>query len=66
MSRKTEWIEIAEGQYRGLGQRLLSTSANEAGLLECASSILIRRSRSTPILNLKPRRADRHGRCRTP
>jgi protein involved in temperature-dependent protein secretion len=34
MSRKTEWIEIAEGQYRGLGQRLFSTSANEAGLLE--------------------------------
>ena len=34
MSRKTEWVEIAEGQYRGLGQRLFSTSANEAGLLE--------------------------------
>lgn len=34
MSRKTEWVEIAEGQFRGLGQRLLSTSANELGLLE--------------------------------
>lgn len=34
MSRKTEWIQLAEGQYRGLGQRLLTTSATEVGLLE--------------------------------
>jgi type VI secretion system protein ImpE len=34
MSRKTEWIELAEGQYRGLGQRVLATSAAEVGLLE--------------------------------
>lgn len=34
MSRKTEWIELAEGQYRGLGQRLLATSAVELGMLE--------------------------------
>jgi type VI secretion system protein ImpE len=34
MSRTTEWIELAEGQYRGLGQRLLATDAVEVGLLE--------------------------------
>jgi hypothetical protein len=34
MSRKTEWIELAEGQYRGLGQRVLATSGAELGLLE--------------------------------
>lgn len=34
MSRKTEWLQIGEGQYRGLGQRLLSTSASEVGLLD--------------------------------
>ncbi|MBI5255958.1 MAG: virulence protein SciE type [Burkholderiales bacterium] len=34
MSRKTEWLELAEGQYRGLGQRIIATSAAELGLLE--------------------------------
>lgn len=34
MSRKTEWIELAAGQFRGLGQRVLATSAAETGLLE--------------------------------
>jgi type VI secretion system protein ImpE len=34
LARKTEWIELAEGQYRGLGQRVLVTSAAEVGLLD--------------------------------
>ncbi|WP_284615948.1 type VI secretion system accessory protein TagJ [Aquabacterium humicola] len=34
MSRKTEWLELAEGQYRGLGQRVIATSSAELGLLE--------------------------------
>ena len=34
MSRKTEWLELAQGQYRGLGQRVLATSGAELGLLE--------------------------------
>jgi type VI secretion system protein ImpE len=34
MSRKTEWVELAEGQFRGLGQRLLATSSVEVGMLE--------------------------------
>lgn len=37
MSRQTEWLEIAEGQYRGIGQRVLSTDAAEVGLLEIRS-----------------------------
>jgi len=39
MSRQTEWLALFEGpqsevQYRGLGQRLLSTDSVELGLLE--------------------------------
>lgn len=34
LARRTEWIELAAGQYRGLGQRLLATSTVETGLLE--------------------------------
>ena len=34
LSRLTEWLELGEGQYRGLGQRLLSTDGPEVGLLE--------------------------------
>jgi type VI secretion system protein ImpE len=34
MSRKTEWRELAESSYAGLGQRLLATDANEYSLLE--------------------------------
>ena len=34
LSRKTEWLELAPDQYRGLGQRLLTTSADELGLLD--------------------------------
>jgi type VI secretion system protein ImpE len=34
LSRQTEWIEFAPGQYRGVGQRLLTTDQNEIGLLD--------------------------------
>lgn len=34
MSRKTEWRELAESSYAGLGQRLLATDAGEYPLLE--------------------------------
>ncbi|HEY8508504.1 MAG TPA: type VI secretion system accessory protein TagJ [Steroidobacteraceae bacterium] len=34
LSRKTEWREIAPEEYAGLGQRLLTTNADELGLLE--------------------------------
>ncbi|HKZ72448.1 MAG TPA: type VI secretion system accessory protein TagJ [Steroidobacteraceae bacterium] len=34
MSRKTDWEPIGEGAYAGRGQRVLSTSADELGLLE--------------------------------
>ncbi|HEV7575718.1 MAG TPA: type VI secretion system accessory protein TagJ [Caldimonas sp.] len=34
LSRKTEWLAIGADQYRGLGQRVLTTSEAELGLLE--------------------------------
>lgn len=34
LSRKTEWVEAPGGQYHGLGQRTISTDADELGLLE--------------------------------
>lgn len=34
LSRRTEWVDLGEGQYRGLGQRVLTTEAAEHGLLE--------------------------------
>jgi type VI secretion system protein ImpE len=34
MARKTEWIEVGSAQYHGRGQRLLSTDADEVGLLQ--------------------------------
>lgn len=40
MCRKTEWVELAEGQYRGLGQRLLVTDAVEKGLLDVRELVL--------------------------
>lgn len=40
MARRTEWVEIAPGQFRGLGQRVLATSASEAGLLEVRQVLL--------------------------
>jgi len=40
MSRKTEWLTIGTDQYRGLGQRLLTTSEAEFGLLETREIVL--------------------------
>ncbi|TFH66866.1 MAG: virulence protein SciE type [Gemmatimonadales bacterium] len=37
MSRKTEWRDIAEGVYQGLGQRMLATDQAEYPLLEVRS-----------------------------
>lgn len=34
LARKTEWLEIDAENYRGLGQRVLTTDADEKGLLE--------------------------------
>jgi len=34
LARKSEWLTLAEGQYRGLGQRVIATDAAELGLLE--------------------------------
>ncbi len=34
MGRKTEWLELATDQYRGLGQRVLTTDVAECGLLQ--------------------------------
>jgi type VI secretion system protein ImpE len=34
MARRTDWIELSEGQYRGIGQRIFTTDAAERGLLE--------------------------------
>jgi len=40
MSRRTDWLELAAGQYKGLGQRVLSTSGTELGLLEARELLL--------------------------
>ena len=40
LSRKTEWLELAPDQYRGLGQRLLTTSGVELGLLEAREIVM--------------------------
>jgi len=34
LSRQTDWLPLADGQFRGVGQRLLSSDAAELGLLE--------------------------------
>lgn len=34
LARKTEWLESGDGQFRGLGQRVLATDVAEKGLLE--------------------------------
>ena len=34
MARKTEWREVAEGGYQGLGQRLLATNVDDYALMD--------------------------------
>ncbi|MBZ8141140.1 virulence protein SciE type [Rubrivivax gelatinosus] len=40
LARRTEWLELAEGQYRGVGQRVLVTDRREAGLLELRELVI--------------------------
>lgn len=40
LSRKTEWQPLAPDHYRGLGQRVLTTSTAEVGLLEAREIVL--------------------------
>ena len=40
LSRKTEWLPIGPDQYQGMGQRLLTTSASEQGLLQVREIVL--------------------------
>jgi type VI secretion system protein ImpE len=47
LSRKTEWLAIGPEQYRGLGQRVLTTSDAEIGLLETREIVLHAASETT-------------------
>jgi type VI secretion system protein ImpE len=40
LARRTEWLDMGEGQYRGLGQRLLTTDGQELGLLDVRELVL--------------------------
>jgi type VI secretion system protein ImpE len=40
LARKTEWQALADGQYAGLGQRVLATDSDELGLLEVRELVL--------------------------
>lgn len=44
MSRKTEWRELAESSFAGLGQRLLATDAGEYSLLEVRDIVFDQRA----------------------
>lgn len=34
MARKTEWVEVAPGEYHGLGQRIFATDTDECALMD--------------------------------
>lgn len=40
LARKTEWLPLGEEQYRGLGQRVLTTEERDIGLLEVRTLVL--------------------------
>jgi type VI secretion system protein ImpE len=40
LSRRTEWIEMAADQYRGIGQRVFATNVGESGLLDVREILL--------------------------
>jgi type VI secretion system protein ImpE len=40
LSRKTEWLTLASDQYSGLGQRVITTSDVELGMLEAREIVL--------------------------
>jgi type VI secretion system protein ImpE len=51
LARRTDWMPLGGEHYRGLGQRVLSTSAQELGLLEVRRIVLS---------GVAPEGADRH------
>lgn len=40
LARKTEWLEVAEQQFHGLGQRILATDTNDYPLCEIREVLL--------------------------
>jgi type VI secretion system protein ImpE len=40
LARKTEWQALGGGQFAGLGQRVISSDADEVGLLELRELLL--------------------------
>ncbi|MDO8376935.1 MAG: type VI secretion system accessory protein TagJ, partial [Aquabacterium sp.] len=40
LARKTEWLTLAEGQFRGLGQRMLATDVADLVLLQTRKIVL--------------------------
>ncbi len=40
LSRKTEWLEMAEGVYQGIGQRILVTDAGEYPLMDIRDIVI--------------------------
>jgi type VI secretion system protein ImpE len=35
LARRTDWTELGDGQYRGLGQRMWATDTDDVALLDC-------------------------------
>ncbi len=40
LARRSDWVALADGQFRGLGQRVISTDTAEIGLLELRQVVL--------------------------
>jgi type VI secretion system protein ImpE len=51
MARRTEWLETAPQQYRGVGQRVLATSSSDVGLLDARELVL---HPDAPVAELAP------------
>lgn len=48
LARRTDWLSLADDQYRGLGQRVLVTDSAEHGLLEVREIVFDTASDATP------------------
>jgi type VI secretion system protein ImpE len=48
MARRTDWLSLADDQYRGLGQRVLATDSAELGLLEVREIVFDAAGGATP------------------
>jgi type VI secretion system protein ImpE len=48
LARMTQWQQIAEGEFEGLGQRVLATDVDEHSLLEVREIVLHPPSEDTP------------------